>query len=292
LRRVTALMQLARWCMAMGGPAEGRAFLSNLLFDCSRSRLPRSVVRSFCRAVCTSMQECGSSFSPHRTVEQVTDAAPSSYYCMGPRASTDALDCSRIMDARSLFAHNIDLTKARFFVTGHVSRQSIRMVEVLGLGGIARDFMRTTRPLAWVTQTEAIGELRDSTPRRSLANRVRDLAGLDHLWQDRHLVEIVYPSSVVASTPICAPTALDGGTALVYRSDSRPDGWGSAVDLQTLGRGLPEAVHPPVKFSDDFRVEYVGRIQPPRPAYDWGAFLQTLPVPWKITRFLELAKYV
>ncbi len=290
--RIMTLIHLARWCLAMGGAADGRAFLSNFLFDCSYSRLPRSVTQRFLNAVATFWKQGGQVVSPQSAVARVTDSAPRSYYCMGPQVPTAPRECSRVMDARSFFTHNVDLTKARFFLTGHDTRQMIRMVEVLGLRGIAKNFMRTDRPFAWVTRTEAISELRRSTKPESLANRVRDLMGLDRLWQDRHLVEIIYPSRLMTSTPLTVPTSLDAGTSLVYRCDECLDGWGRTVNLPTLDRGLPEAVHPSVGFTDRFRIKYIGRIRPPRPSYDWGAFVRTMPMPWTAISFLELIKYV
>ncbi len=83
-------------------------------------------------------------------------------------------------------------------------------------------------------------------------------SGYTQLREDQYLVEVVYPPGTPET--LRAPTFLDGND-IVFRSVRGRDSWGRTVDLRTLKTGLPEAVHPPVPFTEQFRVRDIGRLR-------------------------------
>jgi hypothetical protein len=93
-----------------------------------------------------------------------------------------------------------------------------------------------------------------------LATLIRDRLGLAHYWEDDRLIEIQYPPKALDTLSLVAPTFIDGGAGVLFRARNAPDGWGRAVDLETHEDGLPEAVHPPVRLTADFRVKRIGRV--------------------------------
>jgi hypothetical protein len=66
-----------------------------------------------------------------------------------------------------------------------------------------------------------------------------------------------------------APTFIEGSSGIAFRSCDHEDGWGRAVDLKTLADGLPEAVHPPEPFTDEFRIRAAGAIRGVNHNFSW-----------------------
>jgi hypothetical protein len=82
--------------------------------------------------------------------------------------------------------------------------------------------------------------------------------GLHHLREDQYLVEVVYPPGTPEA--LRAPPFLKGND-IVFRSKHGRDSWGRAVDLRTLEDGLPEAVHLPIPFTEQYGVRDAGRLR-------------------------------
>lgn len=283
--------QLSRWIEALERSAEGRAFLSNLLFDCSYLRLARTVIRRFLISAADTWSHAESAETPESIASCCTSRTPKFFYCRGLKVPSVPRDCSRIMDSRIFLAYNVDQTKIPFSITGLEDEHVLRLIEAYGLTDAAQGTMSTKRPFAWVTRTSAIDELRHLPHRDSLADSVRNACGL-RFPRHRLVVEVVYPSITAALMRLTAPTALDAGPSLVFRSQSAPDGWGRAVNISTLGDGLPEAVHRTTEFTEDFKVRLLGRLLTSAPLYGTAAFLRAMPCPWGDERASELLDYV
>jgi hypothetical protein len=162
------------------------------------------------------------------------------------------------MDGQDFLERNIRLRRIGLKIPVQDVRSAIDDLQKVGLRGISKKEMRGRLPFAWVTKTSAIDDLRKRCPAPELADTLRDKLGLHHLREDQYLVEVVYPPG----TPdeLRAPTFLEGND-IVFRSKRGSDSWGRAVDLKTLRDGLPEAVHVPIPFTQQYRVRDVGRLR-------------------------------
>jgi len=277
------------WCQAMQRSAEGRATLSNILHDCQESRLPSKTLKEFFGDIALAWNRRRRTQLPETIQRSVQLSKPNDYCCKGPDISGDSVECSRVMSLADLIEKNIDVAKIPFAITGHLTNNQVELLEKFGFSGAATNTMRTARPFAWVTLGNKFSVIYAGT---KTANVARKLLGMTHFQKDEHLVEIRYPKGVFRSGGLFAPTFLDGCPSLVYRSTVSSDGWGRAVDLDTLANALPEAVHEEINFTDDFKLRNLGRLKPLARPFDWSALLGTFKYPWKASLYKVLVPYV
>lgn len=204
----------------------------------------------------------------YEAIADVSNRDPVSYLFRGPSADKACGSCSRIVVAHEFIKHNIKKRRGATIISDYECRRTIARYEKRGVPARSvKGEMRGTRPFAWVTKTAAIDELRRKGT--DLATEVRDQLGMIHYYKAERLVEIVYPSEVFAALQLTAPTFIEGSSGIVFRSAASDDGWGRAVNLKTLGDGLPEAVHPPEVFTGSFKVRSVGAIGGVNHNFSW-----------------------
>lgn len=261
-RSPSDLPPILAWIGALEATPAGRLMLTNLLHAFRTSRLPpdlfRAVLGDFARA-----WACATARRPDTIVEHVADQAPTKYTCQPPSIDP-AWRCSRVVDDVTFVTYNIDHRELPYEFVDYVPTELLEQLEEglpTELLGDETNTLRSSRPFAWVTRTEMVEELRARYPdANELATALRDRLGLAHYWADHQLIEIEYPTTTAGELRLAAPTFIDGGAGVLFRARKTSDGWGRAVDLQTHDDGLPEAVHPPVRLTAEFRVRRVGRV--------------------------------
>ena len=254
-KRVIAGREFREWCKSFQDHNASRAgiVLYNILYDCTNRRLRSDVLSAFLLA----FRRIAASQPADSVIRKIVEDDPDRLLCQGTDIP-NAEPCSRIMDGRDFLERNIRLRRLGLKIPARDVGGTIKELQRGGLRGITKKDMRGRLPFAWVTKTSAIDEIRAKTPVSRLADELRDQLGLHHLREDQYLVEVVYPPG----TPVAlrAPTFLEGND-IVFRSKRGRDSWGRAVDLRTLEDGLPEAVHLPTPFTDQYGVRDVGRLR-------------------------------
>jgi hypothetical protein len=259
-RSSPTLALLLSWFAALEDTPSGRLMLTNLLHAFRTSRLPVERLRAIVVEVARTWRASGK--APDFAVQQVADRHPEEFLCQPP--AIPPVPCSRVVDDAT-FVGYLDLRERAFEYGDYVPRELLDRIELEGLTpeliGESPQVLKSRRPLTWVTRTEAIASLRErTTDGDELATQVRDQLGLAFYWADHLLLEVQYPEGAFEAAPLTAPTFIDGGTGVLFRARSAPDGWGRAVDLATHDDGLPEAVHTPVPLSTGFAVRRLGRV--------------------------------
>jgi hypothetical protein len=251
--------------------------LSNLLHAFRTKRLPENTLAVlFDKVLAIWTTEGGR--AADTIVEHIVDEQLANFLCHASAVSGEC--CSRVTDDKSLVGHNIDYRELGFPFVDDVPPSLLTMLEAGIPPGGARNFMRGERPFAWVTATNrlraVIDEHRDD---KTVASTVRDVLGLSDYGADQLLVEIVYPDAVIKSLPLAPPTFFEGGVGVVFRAKSATDGWGRTVNLRTHDDGLPEGVHAPIPFTEDFRVRRIGRIDR-QPGFVFEEVIARAEYPW------------
>jgi hypothetical protein len=268
--------------------AQGRATLANLLFDIAHGRVPPAVVDEFLNAA---VHWNPTSDDPPEHILKGVQAEPARLVCCGPRVPPSA-GCSRVMHVRDLLRNNIEKSKLGFLIWPTPTREQMDLLVTRGPRA-AKGYMRTHRAYAWVTPTAELERaLKAHESSAEPASAARRLLGLLHFQEDEFLVEIDYPSPTSEGAYLVLPTFVEGCPSLVFRGSSHEDGWGRAVDLETLNDGLPEAIHLPIAFTDAFTIKSLGKLTPMRRPFDWEAFLATLPNPWSGNSLEVVMAYV
>lgn len=273
-------MLAGEWIDALERTDRGLILLTNLLHDCYENRVPPTLIRYFFSLVAD--DECG---SPQEALNAAISAHSDELLCAGqPPLSNER--CSRVMDAMDLLAFNLDKRKLPIAASqGYQPHGLVDFLEKFGVGGAAIGEMRTRLPIAWVTKKEALDSVRSTTePTEVTAARVRELLGLKHVSGDQLLIEVIYPALIPAADELRPPTFLDGGNIIYFRCYRRSeDSWGQAIDLESGGPGLPEAVRRPVKFTVMFEVRRIGQISRDFAHLEYGAVWQNARYPWNAT---------
>lgn len=282
---------LLQWFVAMHRSAKGRISLGNLRFDVRYARIHKDNLRQFFMALADELKNAKAPIYAPKVAQSIVDRSADQFLCKGPAVPSTKL--SRIMNARTFVQRNLDRTKVPLITRSYVTDAQLRQLERLGIEGRTKGIIKGYRPLAWVTTTEAVDELRASglSP-TNLAVEVRNQAGLAHFRDREALVEIQYPNDGTVTPPLSVPTFLEGSPSRVFRCAQKPDGWGRAVNLETLEDGLPEAVHPPIPFVGNFHFVNIGRLNGTVPNYSYAAFEGKLQVPWDNTGLTEVQNYV
>jgi hypothetical protein len=283
------------WCSEMQEFAKGRASLSNIIYDCTYGRLPVTVIRRFLRQIISywNNRDILSFNSPEKLITRVVEGGPTRFFCKGPKILSGPKTCSRIMNAQDFLINNVERRLIPFALSDRPTDSQLIMMEHLGLQNATRGNMETRRPYAWITQTEKLNKLKKRHPNStSYASTVKNVLGLQHFQEDEQIIEIQYPKEFMSKESIYAPTFLEGCPSLIYMSKKKSDGWGRAINLQTLREGFPEAVHSTIRFTPDFSVKFLGRLSPSKASNDWNKFLARMPIHWSPFMMEQLDNYV
>jgi hypothetical protein len=249
--------RLIEWIGALERTPSGRLMLTNLVFAFHSKRPSIEILRALVATV-TARWTPDEGRRPDTLVELIADELFASAMFAEPRPP--AAPCSRVMDAVILVATNINHRELGFGVEDEVPARLLDLLERGIPPGAATGQIRGRRPLAWVTTTDHLEQLRrDYDDPHELATVVRDRLGLTHYDRDQLLLQVDYPECVYTNLEYAAPTFLEGGAGVIFRARFADDRWGRAVDLATLDDGLPEAVHAPVPFTEEFRIRRIGR---------------------------------
>lgn len=260
----SARNRLTEWLAAMRDFSRGIIVLKNLVFDWMQNRLPKDLIYTVLLAAARHWERTS---PPHASIEKVADSEPDTYLC---KATTSGIagTVSRILDARDFVRFNTNFALHGEWLSDSVVWDRIEeLSQPDALKSVARGEMSTRRPIAWVTRTTAINEKRQAAAgvpsaverQKLTALTVRDGLGLSH-YLDNILVEVVYPDSTIEKMSFAAPTFIEGGQGLVYRSAGGRDGWGRALDLATNKEGMPESVHRAIPFTGEFGVRMIGKL--------------------------------
>lgn len=261
---------ISRWILAMLRSPRTQITLANLKFDYSRRRIRLKPLLRVAAAMLSSGRWTNAKDGPddaESAIENTLNGADPSLFGHGPPVRRRE-GLSNIVDH--------DVMRGRLVRCGPSATVVDRKPELSSTyETILPEHVRETaavrgrRSVAWVTDTGELQRLIDEELRKSgdppppqrIATRVRNFLGLSGKDQRHHLFELQYPDSIAQALTLSAPTVVEGACAAVYRSnDVHPDGWGFAVDLETLQNGGVEAVHAPVPFTAEFRVRYLGPV--------------------------------
>ncbi len=251
------------WFHCMRESRRGSRALTNLAHDLEHARLPKSVILALLQELIQQWSQVLLEERSSRMAEEVlrVTTRSESYLCRGYVVEADVDQYSRIMDVNDLINNNLlDLTKLPIPISENLTPEQILDLEPDGIEGATQGEMRTGRAFAWVTKTQNIEELRQREDPTQLAESIRDEFGLVHQRAGVHLVEIVYPPSILQDN-LFAPTFIEGYPCCAYRSVATADRWGRTVHLQTCEQIHPEAVHRSVSFAQSgFRLRNIGRV--------------------------------
>lgn len=293
-----------RWCRELEAPARGKLALANLRHDSRAHRLPSEVVSEFLQRVAERWKALKEEQARHEAEaadagddevkefpgpDRVWSQVATDLSLRGEPVREAGCACSRVMTAADFVNRNLRKREG-IPVSAHPSRQDLRIIKDTGMAGLARGWMRTSRPFAWVTRASALDPIRNAA---DAADRARKRMGLLHYHEDERLVEVRYPASTFQPGDLRVPTAVEGCPSMIFRSRTADDGWGRTVDLESLDDGVPEALHPQVRFTDEFEFDDLGELPPLRLAWgSWDEFLATLPDGWSGDLVDELEAYV
>ncbi len=279
---------LRDWFSDMAYSHKGWYTLANAQFDHFENRLDKQLIRGFMIEVAKRWRRLPTKHpSDHMHAVSLSNSA--NYICRGELLSAKSKLCSRVMLAEDLLLHHLKKQKIIFSVSGVLTPREAYLLEHSGLKGkTKKSYMKTGRPFAWVTQTSALKRLLDSTTTVDRAGVVRNCLGLRNFEEESHIIEVRYPKAVCKSLELRAPTFIEGCPSFVYRSNVGPDRWGLSVNLADLSDGLPEAVHRPIPFGEDFTVREIGILYPPLAIPNWVSFKNTFKFPWTMHSADEL----
>lgn len=168
------------------------------------------------------------------------------------------------MEVRSCWYFHIRPEASGTTLEDDVTDEEIELIAVYGVGPGAHGELKSEVPFAWITQTEAVDELRrkheisDNAFSAMFATVLRDALGLYHFSRAEKLVEVIYPEHVTRDFVVAPPTFFEGSD-LVFRSGDGGRGWGRTVPLSGT-HDMPEAVHEPIPFSEHFKIRPVGSL--------------------------------
>lgn len=259
----------------MGSDEHSRCILHNFFLREVRFRqLGIDVFLEFFNRLGSMIQKKGYTDEPKSLVVEVCDAEPRLLF-KGPAVLSEDIQVSRVMFAGNIVkyqggvlgaAYDRDRTEQR--ICAEIETRRLRAEHLIGSSWSGN------RGICWVTQTESIENLRTSVPASELATRVRNALGIRG-EEDKyvHVVEIIYPQDFLNTNHVFVPTVLEGGECVYFRPHRETNGWGRTVDQQTLGAGLPEAVHAKMPVSADFQLRYLGKVNGVSPGFKFKALL-------------------
>jgi hypothetical protein len=246
------------WITAMISCNEGKAILSNILYDCQEKRInPTKTNNPFY----SRLQDILPQQQEFNAIQAFKDAICEEDFYRGQEIhSNNSEEYSRVMNFLDFRAHNLDLTKIPLAIDDQpLTSEKIQRLERVNLSRVGRGNMQTRRSFAWITKTTSLKNLIENISNNDVASCVRDNLGLHHLRDNQiHLVEIIYSQEVISQHSFHRPTFFEGCPSYIYRSINTIDGWGSTVNLNTYEEALPEAVHPSISFGQGFRLNYLG----------------------------------
>lgn len=283
--------QYQKWCDAMSATAATRVVLSNLAFDLAKNPPSHEAIGAVLRDVAREWEETHRHATPTAAdardaamlLESKLDRGVGVTFCTGTAVTTTAL-LSRITDEKALW--DFLLHSSPF---GEPADRDTSIFSPQDLIRLDRDHIKSDakltgrRPLAWVTTRSVIEAFIDDLDEDKVATRVRNFLGLDHYDQRHRLVEILYPDDAARDLELHAPTIIEGACKKVYRSYAgETDPWGRAVDLETKAKiGAPEAVHPPIGFTAEFRLRFLGPVTPGPLSFTDDDLDANCPHPWR-----------
>lgn len=237
--------------------------------DCDRQDIDHARLRAYLHDIALKYQP-NVGDAPLAVMDQVYTARKSYFLLSGQPLAPTGGNVKRVMRADHLLKYQlhpagIAVTMGLAAVVAAVQAGAIQGRDLDG-----SHMGRADHPV-WVCPA-------DQLP--GTADECRDQLGLHHIAHG-HLVSIEYPESMLTGPfALRAPTTLDGaaGGADNWIFGKRPapggPGWGHAVDLNTSGPGIDEAVHRdfPIDAAKaaSMTLSYVGQIGSSPPAIDYS----------------------
>ncbi len=113
--------------------------------------------------------------------------------------------------------------------------------------------------IIWFTKYDSIPQkFRNCSDNPEAAQRIRDLLGMSHLFDDG-LIEVQIPKEIVEKGSR-VPTICEALGYPYFRPAKRKDGFGREIDLNKKSTGLPVAVHTKIRWEENFKVRYIGML--------------------------------
>ncbi|ELS03850.1 hypothetical protein Xen7305DRAFT_00035740 [Xenococcus sp. PCC 7305] len=266
------------WVSSMECSKTGIAILSNIVYDLEENRVPEELSNSFFQILelTWARQEI------QEPLIAFEEAIKDEYLCQGHQINDSPENYSRVVDLPSLISYNLNLREIPLSIEKQpLTESQLSLLEQADLGEVGKGKIKTGRPLAWVTKTSSLDEIKQNEAKENWASIIRNRLGLECLRnQEEQLIEIIYSTKVVAKNKFFSPVFFDGCVSNIYISKSTPDGWGRTVDIETYEEGLPEAIHPPIPFGEGFRLKRLGTTRTCEKTYDSTTFLSKLPIRW------------
>lgn len=290
------LRGLRRWCQDTANTERGRIVLSNVRFDIAQKSLNRDELRKFFASVIRRWRRHTLGQVPEKLVVAITHQPHANYCCQGEQIP-GSLQASRVMLAVDFVRDNVKTERTgEFDPFEDVPDDFLTLVEQQPEKFLTNELPYRT-PYAWVTQTSAIDALRKTLSRSGalaeLADQLRNRLGLLNYVGADKLVEIEYPQTIPPAPELIRPTFLDGSSLIVYRSNKRSDGWGTAIDLATGQESMPEAIHRPVPLpAPGYFVRPLGRLSSIHINVNFKALFEACPMKWGPEAVREVEAYL
>jgi hypothetical protein len=263
------------WIRRLGREDHGLCLLHNFFARERKLRyLPSPILPDFFECLHELISREGYTTEPGLLVDRLASSKPT-WLGAGP-VIADAALVSRFITTADL----VDHYGARLGLPIARDRSDRRVAELVQKGVITGADLsgtwRGTRAFCWVTESRSVDGVLAATSRREAASRVRDVLGKKG-WEDVHvhILRVDYPVTLLPPAAVRVPTVLDGGSTIYFRPDRHPLGWGCTIDLQTLERGLPEAIHEAMPVSAEFAISYIGAITSYSPGFTFRQLLRT-----------------
>lgn len=284
---------LEDWCKNMEGSSEGRLMLSNILYDCRTKRISKDVIRSLLNEIMEKWKSSGKYDSPVGIVTHIADENSQMYHCQGQPGINNPHEVSRVIESVTFLKNNISPLASGGVFTDCVRDDQIEFWEKEGFEkNEVKGEMQSRRAFAWVTKSKELEKLRKDNDQKKFPNIVRNALGLRHYNNEEKLLEICYPDDALNNSKLVPPTFIEGSPSLIYCSKKKKDGWGRTVHLETLKEGLPEGVHPPIKFNEKFKVKKIGQLTEGSPFVRFEDIEKKHPTKWNPHNYAELKKYL
>jgi len=117
--------------------------------------------------------------------------------------------------------------------------------------------LRGSLPIIWVTKSSELEQVKQNSPPRNMAEEVVKNLGMSHIKKGP-LVEIQIPLQTLEK--LCTPTVVDADFSECFCPAHEPDRWGRTLQLGTLNPSMSEAVHPGIRFEENFPLLPLGEL--------------------------------
>lgn len=168
------------------------------------------------------------------------------YLCRGNEVHTENIECvSHVAIAGDIITFSLGVKHDTYSDDMADSPKAIEIIkeeiEKRKRRGKSLGELKGNLPIIWVTKSSELENLKQDFDSERLATAVVDRLGMAHITRG-YLIEIQIPLQSLEK--LHTPTIIDASFGKYFFPAKESDRWGRTLQIQTLQRCLPEAVHP------------------------------------------------